>query len=347
MDLSANDIRRYEFTSVMRGYSREEVEDFQEQVAAALERASEANHKLSKEVESTRTELNGLRQFEDAIKNAAIDARRNADQTIADAKAEAERILQTAKKEAESIVGTRSAQAVTLKEQITKLELAKKSYASKLATLIQSHLDLVEELAGDTARPPTVESIEVEASEELRGERRETLAAKPRKTHSVKTEEANAAGQIIRAASPKDATAKEEAGAEPPSDKEEVAQEPSVDPELAAALQRYGRPEDNEPPRSPQPAPSQNVSEAQSGASSSQIPTGFVPKVPDSDDAQTDRIKSADGSAASEDPNTINADVPVGTPPETKKPMPQVDIAEELDKVVAKFEEEIEKAEKS
>ena len=37
MDLSPNDIRNYEFSTQMRGYSKDEVESLLEQVAAALE----------------------------------------------------------------------------------------------------------------------------------------------------------------------------------------------------------------------------------------------------------------------------------------------------------------------
>ncbi|MFQ5452850.1 MAG: DivIVA domain-containing protein, partial [Candidatus Zixiibacteriota bacterium] len=93
MDLSPNDIRNQEFSNKMRGYDKEDVDNFLEKVAEALENARQENLKLSMEIDSLNTQITGLKQFEDTIKNAAIDARRNADLTIANAKKEADLIL--------------------------------------------------------------------------------------------------------------------------------------------------------------------------------------------------------------------------------------------------------------
>ena len=86
MDLSPNDIRNYEFPTQLRGYEKDEVDKFKDQVAEAIEQLKQENLKYSMEIESIKGQLSGLRQFEDAIKSAAIDARRNADLTIANAK---------------------------------------------------------------------------------------------------------------------------------------------------------------------------------------------------------------------------------------------------------------------
>ena len=86
MDLSPNDVRNYEFSTQMRGYARDDVDDFREQIAAAMEILKQENHKLSMEIDSVKMQLSGLRHFEDTIKDAAIDARRNADMTVANDK---------------------------------------------------------------------------------------------------------------------------------------------------------------------------------------------------------------------------------------------------------------------
>ena len=144
MDLSPNDIRNYEFANKMRGYSKDEVDDFRELVAAALEALKQENLKLSIEIDSLKTQLAGLRQFEDTIKSAAIDARRNADLTVANAKREAELLLSRAKTEAMEIIGSRAQKVGEIEDQITKLQFAKKSYLSKLRNLSKSHLEVLE-----------------------------------------------------------------------------------------------------------------------------------------------------------------------------------------------------------
>ena len=75
MDLSPNDIRGYEFPNQMRGYDKDEVDNFLEQVANAFEEMKQQNLKYSMEIESLKSQLSGLKQFEDTIKSAAIDAR--------------------------------------------------------------------------------------------------------------------------------------------------------------------------------------------------------------------------------------------------------------------------------
>ena len=127
MDLTPNDIRNYEFSSQMRGYDKDEVDTFLNQVASALEEMKQENLKQSLEVDSLKTQIAGLREFEDTIKNAAIDARRNADMTISNAKKEAELILNKAKAEGDKIVGSRSKQISDLENKIAKMEVVKKS----------------------------------------------------------------------------------------------------------------------------------------------------------------------------------------------------------------------------
>ena len=145
MDLTPNDIRNYEFSSQMRGYDKDEVDTFLNQVAAALEGMKQENLKQSLEIDSLKTQVAGLREFEDTIKNAAIDARRNADMTITNAKKEAELVLTKARAEGDKIVGSRSKQISSLENKIAKLEVVKKSYMNKLRSLINSHLDIIDE----------------------------------------------------------------------------------------------------------------------------------------------------------------------------------------------------------
>ena len=146
MNLTPNDIRNYEFKGQLRGYEKDAVDEFQEEAANALEATRQENLKLSMEVESLKNQLTGLKQFEDTIKSAAIDARRNADMTVSNAKQEAELIVSRANAEAEKAVESRSQEIADIEGQLNKLELTKRSYVSKLKGMISSHLELVEEI---------------------------------------------------------------------------------------------------------------------------------------------------------------------------------------------------------
>ncbi len=144
--LSPNDIRNYEFSHQMRGYDKDEVREFLDQIATTLEDVKQENLKLSMERDTLRTQLEALKQFEDTIKSAAIDARRNADTLVANARREVNELLTRARAQAEETVGSRKDEALRLDDQISKLQMTKASYQAKLKNLIESHLALIEEI---------------------------------------------------------------------------------------------------------------------------------------------------------------------------------------------------------
>lgn len=355
MDLSPNDIRNYEFSTQMRGYSKDEVNDFREQAATTIEVLKQENLKLSMEIDSLKTQLAGLRQFEDTIKSAAIDARRNADLTVANAKKEAELILSQAKTEAESIIGSRTHKVTEIEEQIAKLQLAKKSYLYKLRNLIRSHLEVLEEVVSSEPTTPSKSDIEVTESTEVSHKKLETIASMPEKPEPIKTEEANAAEEIVPVATPPEVGMIEEAA---PAATEEVPDqqvlpERPVDPELAAALEKYQRKEE-EPPAEQQPPVAMAESPAAPGeivettARAEDIPEGFITPETDKPTGNTvDQVAvTADSQADATEHNAVDIDKAADQAKADPKMNPE-NLAEELDRVVAKFEEEMDKAEKS
>jgi cell division initiation protein len=251
MDLTPNDIRSHEFSSQMRGYDKEEVDGFLEQAANALDTLKQENLRLSMELDSVKTQLTGMREFEDTIKDAAIDARRNADMTVANARKEAELILQRASAEADKIIGARSRQVSELEDQISKLEVMKKSYLSKLRSMMNSHMDALDEIARlgikrelstDTHEEVTHEErIEVTESSEVRRNTFETVATRPSPNPAIRTEEANAAEQIVPADPRAVTTPPPVARTIPPVPPQAPPASAALDPELAAALESYTR----------------------------------------------------------------------------------------------------------
>ncbi|MCK4302060.1 MAG: DivIVA domain-containing protein [candidate division Zixibacteria bacterium] len=373
MDLSPNDIRNYEFPSQMRGYSKDDVDSFLETVAVALEQVKQENLKLSMETDSLKSQLTGLRQFEDTIKSAAIDARRNADMTISNAKKEAELILIQAKSEAEKVIESRTRELQRFEAQLARAGMVKKSYFAKLQSLIKSHLDMVESIAGD-ARPSDIrgddypesteaagraDSIEVTESSEVDRRTMETVAGGPSPSEPLAMEEANAAERIVTVEdntstppTPDDEAAYAEMAATADDSVTTVEEEPKpIDPELATALQHYQQTQTEQPGEtaSPdantEPTPEQGVF-VETDRRAEDVPPGFVVKESDAavllqddqSDPATDRVQVS-GSRA--------ADQSSGATGEQDQTIAPGKLADELDKVVAKFEEEMDKAAES
>lgn len=306
MDLSPNDIRNYRFPSQMRGYDKAEVDNLLERIAAALEEARQQNLKLSMQVDSLKTQFTALKEFEDTIKNAAIDARRNADATIANAKKEGMEIIAKAKIKLEELSGEYKAKETEVEKQMVALEQVKRSYISKLRALINSHLDMVDEIAtadvkkeihGESeceseskseskseietkpakpAPPPDPNGIEVTESEDMTRQKLETLADQP-------GEELDEPGETDETCEDEEAKGVEDAQSQP----EEPEPAPkSIDPELAAALEQYKMlaarkaaqldPEDF----GPAPPPGTII---ETDSSAEDIPPGFIAKIADAE----------------------------------------------------------------
>ncbi len=344
MELTPNDIRNFEFPAKVRGYDKEAVDNFREQVALTLEHLKQDNLRLTMEVESVKAQLNGLKQFEDAIKNAAIDARRNADMTISNAKKEAEEILSKARTDVDSQTLDLDKQKSELESQVANILLLRKSYLAKLQGMIQSHLDWVQELTKADVTVPEYDTIaitpmqppqqqqrsanqsdrlDVTSSSEITTKTRETIATQPSKASVVKTEEANAATRLVTV----DQIATPGAPA---------ANQHAIDPDLAAALSNY-----------------QSVASSETKAESTrsgkdtakiEVPTEYQDAPPPADPhLSTGRISTEHYEHA-----TVNIDTPItGGPAPAPQPKDPNSLASVLDNVVHKFEEEMDKAAKS
>jgi DivIVA domain-containing protein len=334
MDISPNDLRTYEFQAQMRGYDKEEVRNILEKAATALEKSKQDHLRLSMEMDSLRSQLAGLRQFEDSIKNAAIDARRNADQTIANAKREAEILMTKARAEAEQVFGSRTNRVEELEAKITALENTHKNYMAKLRSLISSHMDMVNENAPiklDGTRTSEPGPLDVTDSADITTKSRTTFATEPEAPKPVHFEEANAPGKFI---------------ASLPTQQKPVTQTSQVDPELAATLEQYTNRSGKVPTQQP-PAPITSKIPTQQFATVHEPPATPAP-----DASGRLHISSNFSSPQSFEHSSINIDA--STAPAAKPQPPSNDgslsadnLADELDRVVAKFEEEISKAEKS
>ncbi len=332
MSLSPNDIRNYEFPNQMRGYDKEEVDSFLDQMANELENLKQESLRLSMENDSIKSQLDNLKQFEDSIKGAAIDARKNADSTMSSAKTEAEKILSAAKTKAEELVSSKEAMLSDYKKQLNRLEATKQSFASEIKEMIHIHLRMIEKISEsefsynsetESGNAPNAGgSIEVTNSSEVERNEMTSVGTEPSSEPMV-TEEANAAEEII-----------------------EVAEKTPVDPELADALAGYEQPKKTSEKVSPETMIGSGIIPKQGEVvettkRAEDIPEGFIAgnAVEETDESEADTGKvnlAPDAQEESCEHNAISVD------DETVNPE---NIVKELDNVVAKFEEEMDKAE--
>jgi hypothetical protein len=174
-----------------------------------------------------------------------------------------------------------------------------------------------------TAAKP-VDTLEITGASEMNAERRENFATPPSKQEPIRFEEANAPVVPVSKAMTGDVSEMEalaralKANDAPRANQQQVDQ--PTDPELAEALARYSKTKVNEQP-----------TEDQTMIGRTSVHSG---------DSETGRQKVD---------QEVNVDIPIFDAPAEKKALkdPTMNLARELDEVVAKFEEELDRAQKS
>ncbi len=147
MELTPNDIRNTSFESGFRGYEKEQVDTFLETVAAALEQARTEMARKVEDYDRLKKQNQELKDMEDTVKHAVLEAQKHADQIIAHAKKEAELMLSEAKQKRDAVIEERHRKVSEVQAKVEELEFTRNSFYNKLRGEIEAHLKLVNSIS--------------------------------------------------------------------------------------------------------------------------------------------------------------------------------------------------------
>jgi len=340
MTLTPNDIRSFEFSNQMRGYDKEEVDNFLEKIAQEFELANQDNAKMLMELDTLRVQVSNLKQNEEIIKSAGIDARRNADLTINNAKKEARTILDKAKEEIEKFAELKKKKIQEIEAHIKRIEQNRKTYLTKLRTLVSSHLELVEKESVSEVRDVMSQpgNIKVTESKDITPDKMETIGGPVAdKDADDKTDVPMELRTTVHGDSVDEPDRVEEG-----------------DVALTDALRKYHQIKEAHPPYikdkdedHPEPIPSLASPKkkwAETNTRAEEVPPEFIAK------NQGEQSVPPRSNPPSMEPNPVlmeemEAAASPKTTPKTGR-TGKVDVAREFDEIAAKFNEEMDKAEK-
>ena len=169
MELTPNDIRNTTFESGFRGYEKEQVDAFIETVAAALEQARTDMARKAEEFDRLRKQNEELKEMEDTVKHAVLEAQKHADQIIAHAKKEAELMLSEAKQKRDAVIEERHRKVSEVQAKVEELQFTRNSFYNKLRGEIEAHLKLVNSIS-----PAREEHHQMPVAEEPKHEQPDT-----------------------------------------------------------------------------------------------------------------------------------------------------------------------------
>lgn len=149
MRITPLDIRQKEFRTSFRGYNTKEVQDFLLELATDLEDAFNEFNFIKEEKEQYLAELRNFREFDQKLKDTLLAAQSFKDDLRANAEKEADLILKDAKLQAEEIHRQTRLALEKLEKEIEELKNQKKSFRARLRSVLESHINLLEEDASE------------------------------------------------------------------------------------------------------------------------------------------------------------------------------------------------------
>ncbi len=179
MAITVRDIKEKEFNTEMRGYSRDEVDDFLDALADQTEELAAENERANAEIESLRKHLSALKKevekakeetapaaqnapavqesafnepqyfknLETTLRETLITAQRIADETIDDAKKQASRIVSEAEEQAAKLEEQSQLKLTQAREDYDQLRSAGEEYHKSFTQLIEQQNQLLKQSA--------------------------------------------------------------------------------------------------------------------------------------------------------------------------------------------------------
>lgn len=150
MPLTPIDIQQKTFGPELRGYNMDEVDDFLDEVVAALKDYDQRVRDAQDRIRALEVELSTRGEDESAISRALVAAQKQADTLVADARTEAERIRLDAHDELSRLEAEREAERLSITQDIARMRATVadlKRRVVELASSAGSELDAMDEAA--------------------------------------------------------------------------------------------------------------------------------------------------------------------------------------------------------
>lgn len=159
------DIRKQTFKKGMRGFETGEVQAFLEMVAKEFEELARENAALLERMAGLDAQIEDYRKMEKALRETMLAAQQTTEGIKENARVEADLLLREAQHKADGIVAEARHRAQGLQRDVAVLEQQRNVFIAQFKSLVESQLNLLEEMHSGRAAAPSPPS-KTEALEE-------------------------------------------------------------------------------------------------------------------------------------------------------------------------------------
>ncbi len=153
MSVTPNEIRNAEFATTMRGFNRDQVDEFLQKTASTLEDALAEIIELREQQKLLQTKYDKLAAMEDSLKSTLLEAQKTADAIRANAEHDVQLALERAKGKQSLIEKQAQSQIDLLQDKVRELDTIRLDYQRKIRETIESHLKVVDEISFSAELP--------------------------------------------------------------------------------------------------------------------------------------------------------------------------------------------------
>lgn len=143
MKLSSLDIRKQQFSRIVRGYDRDEVDAFLEMVGTQWQEMVDELRRANEKITEMQVQLEHYHKVEEALEEAITVARVSAEKKIEIAEKGAEAILEKAEARAISITIGAEEERLTVKRETARFSLHQKEMLTKFRAFLTSELEML------------------------------------------------------------------------------------------------------------------------------------------------------------------------------------------------------------
>lgn len=148
MPLTPVDIHNKDFRRSLWGFNEDEVDEFLDQVVQDYETILRERDSLREQVDGLTRQLVQYRELEENLQRALVVAQSTAEEVRGAAKRESDLLVQEAQAKAVRLVEDARAKGKALEADFQELERELSVYRSRVRSLLQSQLDLLEHFPG-------------------------------------------------------------------------------------------------------------------------------------------------------------------------------------------------------
>jgi len=143
MGLTPHSISNQEFSRSVRGYDKDEVRAFLENISDEFEKLQYENEKMNAEIELLKNEVNEYRKIEKNLQKTLLKAQESSTKSVDSAKKQTALMIKEAELKAAQIIDNANEDAVFTRNAVIKLREEKNLLVTKIKSMVDSQAKLL------------------------------------------------------------------------------------------------------------------------------------------------------------------------------------------------------------